>query len=236
MEAQVQQQQAIQQRNRLLIGALVVIAVVAAVAAILLSSNPVSTASSADYDNLTKSRTEDGGFVIGSADAPVTVVEFADFTCPHCQDYHETTERFIKDFVATGQAKFEYRMMPVTGSPYMEHAAQLAECADTLKPGSFWAARDLLFKLASARRYDNMAQEVANKIGVGYADLLQCTRTATQYVTDGRVGQQAGVQGTPAVMVRYGNGDLQWISLGGQTMNRGPVTYDVLAQVVRQSQ
>ena len=58
------------------------------------------------FADIPQSRTEDGAFVLGDPDAPVTIVEFADFMCPHCQAYQTTVNRFIEQYVATGQAKF----------------------------------------------------------------------------------------------------------------------------------
>jgi hypothetical protein len=44
------------------------------------------------------------------------------------------------------------------------------------------------------------------------------------------------VQGTPAIMVRFSDGPLQWITMGGQTYNRGGLAYETLAALVNQSQ
>jgi protein-disulfide isomerase len=38
------------------------------------------------FARLPQTRTADGGFVVGAADAPITIVEFADYACPHCQE------------------------------------------------------------------------------------------------------------------------------------------------------
>lgn len=47
---------------------------------------------------------------LGSDDAPVTVVEYASFTCPHCADFHETTfEDLKRDYIDTGKVRFVYR-------------------------------------------------------------------------------------------------------------------------------
>lgn len=230
------EQQGKQKRNLVIIGALVGVAVVAAAAIILLSGSGTTLAGEIDYASLPQSRAEDGGFVLGDLNAPVTVVEFADFTCPHCQDYKETMDRFVRDFVVSGKAKLEYRMLRTTGSPYGDFAAQLAECADTVKPGSFWTVHDRLFDLAGAGLYDNMGPDVARILHVDYAKLLECTSNARQFVADSTVGEQAGVQGTPAVMIRVKDGPLQWIVLNGQTYSRGGVGYGELAAVVSQVQ
>jgi protein-disulfide isomerase len=220
----------VRQRNMLIIGVLVVVVVVAAAVVILLSGN--TTGSGLNFDNIPQSRTEDGAFVLGNPDAPITVVEFADFTCPHCQDYVGDVTRFITEYVATGKAKFEYRMLRTTGSQYGDFAAQLAECSETVKPGSFWKAHERIFTLAAAGLYSDIGRDVAKTIGAEYGTLLECTSNAKQFQADSLVGQQAGVTGTPAVMIRFENGPLQWITIGGQTYNRGGVPFSTLAQVV----
>lgn len=224
-----------QRRNLAIITVIVVVAALAAVAVILISSNSTSAAGR-DYSNIPQSRTEDGGFVLGNPDAPITIVEFADFTCPHCQEYAETIHRFIDEFVATGKAKLEYRMFPIVHPQYAPFTAQLAECAEQLKPGSFWNAHDFIFQLSGAGRYDAMGRLVAERFGLEYSELLDCAGSARQFTTDMNLGRTVGVQGTPAVLVRYGDGPLSWITLNGQTYNRGGVAYSVLSDVVQSVQ
>ena len=48
-----------------------------------------------DYSGIPQTRSDDGAFVLGEADAPITIVEFADFLCPHCQTYHATMQKVI---------------------------------------------------------------------------------------------------------------------------------------------
>src|SRR5690606_690163 len=103
----------------------------------------------ARYEDIPQSRTEDGAFVLGDPDAPVTIVEFADFMCPHCQNYETTVHDFIEQYVTTGQARFEYRLYPIVHPTYSVFTAQIAECADVQRDGAFWASHDLLYDLAS---------------------------------------------------------------------------------------
>lgn len=48
--------------------------------------------------------------VLGQADAPLTVVEYASFTCPHCANFHKNVfDEFKKNYIDTGKVKFVYR-------------------------------------------------------------------------------------------------------------------------------
>jgi protein-disulfide isomerase len=217
--------------QRPMVFGLVIIAVLAAAAVILMANN-TGVSSSRDYSSIPQSRTEDGAFVLGNPDAPITIVEFADFTCPHCQEYVETTHRFINDYVVTGKAKFEYRMYPIVHPQYAPYSAAIAECADDLQPGAFWKAHDMLFQLASQGRYDDMGRIIAEELDISYSDLLECLPNAQQYTVDYRLGQSLGVQGTPAIMMRIGDGPMEWLSLNGRSYERGGAPFSILAQIV----
>ncbi len=52
-------------------------------------------------------------FVIGDADSPVTIIEYASMSCSHCADFHnETLEDLKKEYVDTGKVKFVFRDFP----------------------------------------------------------------------------------------------------------------------------
>lgn len=186
------------------------------------------------YADIPYSRTEDGGFVLGHADAPVTIVEFADFYCPVCQEYHATVQQFIDQYVATGEAKFEYRLFPVVSVEFSEFSAKLAECAGQQQPGMFWAAHDLLFDLASRSRLNQagLAQSFAETLSLDQNLLMQCTETAQQFQTDTALGQAAGVNGTPTVFVRLDDDTLGYPMFEGQLYNQGQLPLSILQQVV----
>ena len=205
------------QRNRLILGAIIVVAVIVAVAFVVLSSQSSFSEVSTDYSKIPQARQDDGGFVLGDPDAPITVVAFEDFLCGHCQRYQATTEKFIEQYVATGRARFEYRLLPVVHPGYSRLSAQLAECSDTLRPGSFWNAHDALFQIASARSFsDASSRTFAEMMDMSYTELLECTQDATQVDKDIRLADQNNVTGTPTVFVRYGNGPLQRTRFGQQ--------------------
>ena len=78
---------------------------------------------------------------LGKEDAPVTIVEYASMTCPHCASFHERTLPEIKTkYIDTGKAKLILREFPF--DPRAEAGFMLARCADT----NYYAMVDVLFK------------------------------------------------------------------------------------------
>lgn len=66
--------------------------------------------------------------VIGNAEAPLTITEYASLSCPHCADFHtKTLPELIKEFVDTGKAKVVFRHFPLN-APALK-AAVAVECA-----------------------------------------------------------------------------------------------------------
>ncbi len=187
--------------------------------------------------SLPQSRQPDGGFVAGDEIAPITVIEFADYACPHCQEYRPTIDRVIEQDVATGKAKFELRILPTAGGDATYYAAQLAECANHQRPGDYWRAYDLLYAYAKEGQYkEQMGQQFAADLNLKYDKLDHCTQSAKQVNHDGDLATRLGVMGTPSVLVRYLDGDPQFITYDGRTYSAGGVPFDVLAKVIESAQ
>jgi protein-disulfide isomerase len=169
------------------------------------------------YDNIPQSRTEDGAFILGSPDAIITIVAFEDFLCPHCQSYQPELRQFIEEYVATGQARFEFRMLPISSMSAISFG--LAECADELEPGTFWQAHDMIFEVASTTGFDQSSvQQITDAMGISYDEMLTCLEMADQYVIDGELALQYDeVIGTPTVGYRLKGGELQF-----DTISRRP--------------
>ena len=84
--------------------------------------------------------------VLGSADAPVTIIEFSDYQCPFCARFHsETLPHIIENYVDAGQVKFVYRDFPIQNiHPNAVPAAVASECAHD--QAAFWEYHDRLFE------------------------------------------------------------------------------------------
>lgn len=218
------------QNQLLIIVGVVAVAVIALVVVIALSGQGSNI--QIDYASLSPQRTQDGAFIIGDPEAPITLVEFADWACPACQEYYPTMQRYIKDFVETGRARFEFRMFPTAGGETTAFLGRVAQCVDEAQPGAFWDAYLLYYELGATSQYtENAGRTVAQRLGLSYSSLLTCAEDANQVTIDTNAGRNLGVSGTPAIAVRYGNGPLQWVNFGGTEFSRGGVSYDVLAAV-----
>jgi protein-disulfide isomerase len=217
-------------RNVLIIGAIVIILVV--IFGIIFITRSGSGSGDVDVASIPQSRAADGGFVLGNPDAPITVIEFADFACPHCQEYHPQITQFLTEYVATGKAKFEYRVFPTAGGMLSQQTGQYLECAEEQQPGAFWKGYNLMFNYAFSGRYTNeVGRLLASDLGLNYSEMLSCASTATQVQTDVAFGSQAGITGTPAVLVRYGDSPAEFVSYNGRTYNSGGVPFTVLAAI-----
>lgn len=79
--------------------------------------------------------------VMGAEDAPVTIIEYASYTCPHCATFHEGSfKQLKKDYIDTGKVKFIFR--EVYFDRYGLWASMIARCGG---PEKFFGISDLIF-------------------------------------------------------------------------------------------
>ena len=85
-----------------------------------------------------------GAQMLGSKDAPVTMVEFTDYQCPFCRQFHMTVFNDLKkNYIDTGKVRFYSRDLPLDAlHPNAFRAAQAARCAGD--QGQFWTMRNLM--------------------------------------------------------------------------------------------
>ncbi len=146
------------------------------------------------------------GTRIGRADAPVQVVEYFDFQCPHCQTASDRIVKpLIEQYVAEGSVAFTYRFFPILG-PESVLAAQGAYCA--MEMGMFWPYQDYLFAkkgLGNRGTYSrNNLIAYAREVGLdanAFAECLESDR-AVQYVRAAHdQAVRLGLIGTPTFFV-----------------------------------
>lgn len=101
----------------------------------------------ANAESSSASDTETSGpaiteMVLGSEDAPITVIEYASFTCPHCASFHkEVYKPLKKNYIDTNKVKFVFR--EVFFDKYGMWASLVARCAG---PDKFFGLTDRMLK------------------------------------------------------------------------------------------
>jgi len=144
--------------------------------------------------------------VLGDQNAPVAIVEFADFQCPFCGRFHQTiTSQLKKEYIDTGKVKFAYRDFAFLGQESL-WAANAARCAS--EQGKFWQYHDTLFEKQSGENQgafskDNL-KRFARELALDTAKFNACVdsdKYEDAVNTDVNAGRQFGVQGTPATFV-----------------------------------
>src|SRR6478752_4130741 len=82
---------------------------------------------------------------IGDAKAPVTVIEYASMTCPHCAHFEETTfPELKKRYIDTGKVRFIFREFPLDN--LAAAAFMLARCSGQSDKDKYFALVDTLFR------------------------------------------------------------------------------------------
>ena len=102
--------------------------------------------------------------VLGRADAPVTIVEYASMTCPHCATFHlKTFSGLKKDYIDTGKVRFIFRDFPFDGVGMA--ATMLARCAD---PAKFFDITHTLFERQEKWAFGKDPESELKAIGKEY--------------------------------------------------------------------
>jgi protein-disulfide isomerase len=85
-----------------------------------------------------------GDVVLGATDSPVTIIEYASMTCPHCADFHKTVYPKIKaEYIDTRKIRFIFREFPLDAKAAA--GSMLARCIGKDDPNKYHAVIDILF-------------------------------------------------------------------------------------------
>ena len=148
---------------------------------------------------------------MGSANAPVTVYEMADFQCPYCRDFAEQTFPTLrKDYVATGKVRWIFINFPIPSlHPNATAAAEFAVCAS--RQGKFWQAHNMLYDhQADWEKLPNPAPyflSQAKGLGLREPALDNClnSKAPEKVIADDVAGaERSGARSTPTFYIEGG--------------------------------
>jgi protein-disulfide isomerase len=135
----------------------------------------------------------------GAANAPITIVEFADFQCPFCGRATETIDQVFKEYL--GQVRFYVRHSPLPFHPDARLAAEAVLAAE--EQGKLWQMHD---KLMASQR--DLAREdlesYGREIGLEMAEFKQALENQAHKARidqDVALAEKVGARGTPTFFI-----------------------------------
>lgn len=141
-------------------------------------------------------------FRLGRDDARLTLVEFTDYQCPYCRQYHISTfEQLKKDYIDTGRIRYVSRDLPLDFHKLAFGAANAARCAG--EQGKFWELRHVMIVNADRLTTDALIT-YAKDLGLDASRFQACLKSekyAPEIRKDLSVAQAAGITGTPSFVL-----------------------------------
>ncbi len=208
-------------RNSLAIPVSIVFGFALVAAAVFFNGNALPFVSPADNDGTLLDTEEpttgeiravdETDHVRGNPNAPIVMVEYSDYECPFCKNFHETMRQIMNAYGTDGKVAWVYRHFPLEQlHPSAPYIAQASECVAELGGNdAFWKFTDLVFGERAANEPTNTARltEFATTAGVSGTAFDACVaegRTKARVEADFADAVKAGGKGTPYTLVLVG--------------------------------
>jgi protein-disulfide isomerase len=147
------------------------------------------------------------GISQGQPNAPVVMMEFADFQCPGCGQFARFSKPLVKDYIDNGTVRFVWYDFPLTNiHPNAVLASRAGRCAN--EQNQFWTYHDVVF--ANQARWSESTDAAdlfiayAEQAGLDRGAFTQCLRSEKyqKEVSESfQLGTTLGVSGTPTLFV-----------------------------------
>jgi protein-disulfide isomerase len=156
----------------------------------------------------------------GPADARVTLVEFSDLQCPHCQKAQPTIDKLLSE---SKDVRLVFQSFPIPTHDWAEKAAEYADCIGRTNNDAFWKFIHSVYdaqKDITVANADSKFNELTDAAGAKSADIAACAakpETAGRVQRSVELGHSLDVTGTPTLFIN-----------GRKLSNLGGIPYDVL--------
>lgn len=199
------------------------------------SENQVVPTDSGDPENINPVNEDD--HIRGNPNAPIVIVEYSDYDCPFCKNYHETMNQIMAEYGTSGEVAWVYRHFPLQQlHPNAPKIAMAAECVAELGGNeAFWEFSDLVFDERSTNEPTNLLRldEFATTAGVDVTAFNTCLteeRHQDKVEEDFNNAIAIGGRGTPHSIILVG--DQQGVINGAQPYSSVKQIVDnLLAQI-----
>ncbi len=152
-----------------------------------------------------------GDMAMGDADAPVTVVEYASVTCPHCATFHQEIFPEIKaNYIETGKVRFIFREFPTAPANLSVAGSMLARCAAEKRgDDAYFVILGALFQSQRTWIYGESPRDellkIASQAGMSSEDFDACVKRQdlldliNENINEG--SEKYGINSTPSFVV-----------------------------------
>jgi protein-disulfide isomerase len=169
-------------------------------------------------------------YILGNPNAPIVMIEYSDYDCPFCKQFHATMHQILDEYGVTGRLAWVYRQFPLVDlHPNATNLSEAALCVGDIGGNSaFWTFSDIVFESRQDTEFTNITKlpEFAVAAGVDKAlfnDCVASDRMLDDLKADMADGLAAGAQGTPYTVIKVGN---------QQAVINGAQPYDVVKGIV----
>jgi len=173
--------------------------------------------------------TEDD-YILGNPNAPIVMIEYSDYDCPFCKQFHVTMHQILDEYGVTGRLAWVYRQFPLVDlHPNATSLSEAALCVGDIGGNTaFWTFSDIIFESRQDTEFTNITRlpDFAVAAGVDKAlfnDCVASDRMLDDLKADMADGLAAGAQGTPYTVIKVGN---------QQAVINGAQPYDVVKGIV----
>lgn len=175
--------------------------------------------------------TTEDDVVLGQANAPVTIIEYASATCPHCAHFHEAVwEQLKTNYIDTGKVRFVYREYPTAPAAVAVASFQVARCNNATPEQYFnrlaeiYRQQAAMFESGTIEGIRQKLIEIGGASGLSQEQVLQCVgdesgAARARRIQDG--SREFNITGTPTIIIN-----------GTKYEEAGEITYGGLSRAI----
>lgn len=151
-------------------------------------------------------------YIKGNPNAPILIVEYSDYDCPYCKQYHTTLKQIMDEYGVNGRVAWVYRQFPIGQlHPNSPKISEAALCAGSLGGSdAFWTFTDMVFEEREIDEPTNMVKlpEYAEASGVSRGEFEACVNSGKMEAEVKKSVEDAfniGARGTPYTVIMVGS-------------------------------